>query len=764
MKKHIISNTILLFMIGFVTSSMNLFSQLDNEVINKTGCGLNMIYRSQKVTSRDTILPYMPPGHPQPITFSINELPQQCGRIEAAYIWWIVSDTNTELKRQTFQITDPQGNIHRDTSYIAGTGRRKGWAAENRTVCYRGDVLNYISGNGDYKIQVGSSDYETDGIVMIIVYSSYESQFQGHIIINDGLITNVGIDQEDQLKNFNVCESSDAAKAFLLVSDVQTMYYLKKDTLRAFKVVTNADTHIVRRAFWNFEIFDTKVQKDQNVAQFGVYPKNDIEAELYSFGLVGLYYQTKTCASCPENLFVNISQSDNYICPGDTVKLKTSLTAEHEKEKSSFVWTSDPPGFSSTKSEVLVAPKVTTKYKLHAVLGDNCLSADTSITVVVNRVPIAEAGKNLLLCNGNPEQLNASAADGKAPYKYEWMPKTGLTDPNVSNPMVAINKSAWYKLKVTDANGCVGYDSVYVRSVFVQKPVILNQGPLTMCPCDSVVLTASPDYAHYKWSTGATSQSIVVKDSGAYAVTVSDTNNCYNYSDTIKTGVYKPMSVVALNEYLISAKQGDTVRIPFRIKNYKYINECKNYNYKAKIRFNKTLLVPIDGTPVGEVEGNDRIIELDGTRSQANDTLNVLQFVAVMGNAQRTPVNIDDFYFTECPVQITMLDSAVQITGLCYDGGVRLFDPDAKGGASLKIYPNPVSNSTRIEYFIPSDSPVTIEIFNTLGQKYMDLLQKTEKAGNYSIEFSKVNLPRGVYYISLKTGTETVTKILQVLN
>ena len=135
-----------------------------------------------------------------------------------------------------------------------------------------------------------------------------------------------------------------------------------------------------------------------------------------------------------------------------------------------------------------------------------------------------------------------------------------------------------------------------------------------------------------------------------------------------------------------------------------------------------------------------------------------------MGNAVITPVNIDEFAFTECPVDITMLDSAVQITGLCYEGGTRLFDPTNKAFASMSIYPNPVTNSTKIDYYIPSDSPVSIEVFNILGQKYLDVLQKTEKAGNYSIEFTKLNLPQGVYYLSLKTGTETITKILQVLN
>jgi hypothetical protein len=56
-------------------------------------------------------------------------------------------------------------------------------------------------------------------------------------------------------------------------------------------------------------------------------------------------------------------------------------------------------------------------------------------------------------------------------------------------------------------------------------PAISADGPTTFCDGGSVTLTASAG-ASYLWSTGATSQSITVNQTGNYSVTVTDANGC----------------------------------------------------------------------------------------------------------------------------------------------------------------------------------------------------------------------------------------------
>nr|HMT28962.1 hypothetical protein [Bacteroidia bacterium] len=56
-------------------------------------------------------------------------------------------------------------------------------------------------------------------------------------------------------------------------------------------------------------------------------------------------------------------------------------------------------------------------------------------------------------------------------------------------------------------------------------PTITPSGPVDLCTGGSVTLTATAG-ASYSWSTGATTQSIVVSTAGSYVVTVDDGAGC----------------------------------------------------------------------------------------------------------------------------------------------------------------------------------------------------------------------------------------------
>ena len=64
------------------------------------------------------------------------------------------------------------------------------------------------------------------------------------------------------------------------------------------------------------------------------------------------------------------------------------------------------------------------------------------------------------------------------------------------------------------------------------EPTITADGPLEFCDGDSVVLTSSAAES-YLWSTGETTQSIVVTTSGNYRVNVTDDNGCSGLSEPL---------------------------------------------------------------------------------------------------------------------------------------------------------------------------------------------------------------------------------------
>lgn len=78
-------------------------------------------------------------------------------------------------------------------------------------------------------------------------------------------------------------------------------------------------------------------------------------------------------------------------------------------------------------------------------------------------------------------------------------------------------------------------------------------------------------------------------------------------------------------------------------------------------------------------------------------------------------------------------------------------------------YPNPFNPITNIDYSISQRSKVELNIYNTLGQKVITLVNEFKEAGNHTLKFNAVNLPSGVYLYRISTGEFSQTKKLILL-
>lgn len=61
-------------------------------------------------------------------------------------------------------------------------------------------------------------------------------------------------------------------------------------------------------------------------------------------------------------------------------------------------------------------------------------------------------------------------------------------------------------------------------------------------------------------------------------------------------------------------------------------------------------------------------------------------------------------------------------------------------------YPNPFNPATLIRYALPSESKITISIYNLLGQEIKSLVNGTEPAGYHEVNFNAGSLSSGVYF------------------
>lgn len=95
---------------------------------------------------------------------------------------------------------------------------------------------------------------------------------------------------------------------------------------------------------------------------------------------------------------------------------------------------------------------------------------------------------------------------------------------------------------------------------------------------------------------------------------------------------------------------------------------------------------------------------------------------------------------------------------------VDKLDLTPSGGFVLQQnYPNPFNPVTKINYEIPSQSFVSIKVFDVLGREIAELVNIEQEAGVYSYSFDASQLSSGIYFYTLQAGSFIETKKMTLL-
>jgi hypothetical protein len=119
---------------------------------------------------------------------------------------------------------------------------------------------------------------------------------------------------------------------------------------------------------------------------------------------------------------------------------------------------------------------------------------------------------------------------GSASTTYAWSPATGLSSTSIDNPTATLNATTTYTVLVSDAN-CSESATVTVHVVPPTQATITASGSTNVCTGDSITLTANAGLS-YLWSTGDTTQSIVVSQNGSFSVAIDYGYACNSTSAT----------------------------------------------------------------------------------------------------------------------------------------------------------------------------------------------------------------------------------------
>ncbi len=165
---------------------------------------------------------------------------------------------------------------------------------------------------------------------------------------------------------------------------------------------------------------------------------------------------------------VNAGIDPPPVCEGTNVQLSGSATGG--TGTLSYSWT-PLIGISSPTipNPVVVPTEPLTDYILSVTDSRGCIGHDT-VRIVMNPKPIAFAGEDREICQGESTQLSASSSGGLPPYIISWTPATGLNAANVSDPVAKPTITTNYVYTVTDSKGCKNFDTIKVT--VLQKPTV----------------------------------------------------------------------------------------------------------------------------------------------------------------------------------------------------------------------------------------------------------------------------------------------------
>lgn len=186
-------------------------------------------------------------------------------------------------------------------------------------------------------------------------------------------------------------------------------------------------------------------------------------------------------------------------CPG------SSTTLDAGAGYSSYLWST-----GATTQTISVSTAGT--FQVTVSNAGGCTASSSVVTTPFD-APVPVISGTAGFCTGGSTTLSVAGVYNS----YLW--STGSTASSIS-----VNTAGNYSVTVTDANGCTGTASVTV--VVFPGPTPVISGTLSFCGGTSTTLNAGPGYASYLWSTGATTQTIVVSTVGTFSVTVTDLNGC----------------------------------------------------------------------------------------------------------------------------------------------------------------------------------------------------------------------------------------------
>lgn len=252
------------------------------------------------------------------------------------------------------------------------------------------------------------------------------------------------------------------------------------------------------------------------------------------------------CGTDTASVLVDVFNFVLTVTPNDTICLGSS-TQISASGGVNYVWTPAVGLSNPNVPNPIASPIVTTVYTVVATDVNNCTLSD-SVRIQVDIFPVANAGPDTTICYRDKIQLNGTGGN-----QYTWVPPTGLSNANISNPIAGPDQTTTYTMTAKNACG----QSTDDITITVQRIYPISGPDTLVCPGEKVQLF-SYGGTNYSWYP-----SLYVSDpnsqfpfampnsSTVFIVTLTDTLGCKE-KDSVYVGLYPPQSIGAGIDQIIN--------------------------------------------------------------------------------------------------------------------------------------------------------------------------------------------------------------------
>lgn len=240
--------------------------------------------------------------------------------------------------------------------------------------------------------------------------------------------------------------------------------------------------------------FGNGTSSSESTPELSYSEPGEYEIVLYASDSEGCLSPDSTVILVTVGVAPNVLVSDpDPICPGETVQLNATGAED-------WLWSpAEGLDFINVANPVFSGTNTTT----YTVTGStSCGSQTATVVAVVGNIQ-AGVSDDVDICPGDSTMLIAQGGSN-----YNWTPETGLSNPNVANPMASPTSNTSYAVTITTGEGCEVTEIVTVY-VLPGPPTLTGNSIYTSCNLASVQLLVGGAEA-YIWEppTGLSSTTV----------------------------------------------------------------------------------------------------------------------------------------------------------------------------------------------------------------------------------------------------------------